>query len=632
LVCVFPEGGITRTGQMNRFRSGFEKIIEGLDVPVIPIYLGGVWGSILSHYYGRLLSAWPRKLPYPVQVHFGQPLPSDTTAQEARQAVAELSCEYFESRKAYRISLGQTFIRTARKHFRKPFVSDITGKRLTWGQTLIAAVLLRDSLKPRTADQPNIGIFLPPSVGAACANLAVALLNKTAVNLSYAVSQTDRQFMLEQTGLKTILTSRLFLEKISVPTSSLPGALFLEDLLAQFTPAQKRLAALKALFCPARRLACAQTFDPDQTAVILFSSGSSGKPKGILLTHHNILSNLEAALMIFRTLPNDKLCAVLPLFHSFGLTCTLWLPILAAVPVCFVPNPLDAKAVAQSIRTEQATLLFATPTFLLNYLRRCEPDDFKTLRFIIAGAEKLKIELIDEFEKKFGVRPREGYGTTECSPLIAINVPDVEVAGVRQLGTKEGTAGHPLPGIAVRIVHPETGQPVPIGQPGLLWVKGPNVMKGYLNLPEKTAQVCQDGWYNTGDIAAMDRDGFLTITDRLSRFSKIGGEMVSHLTIEEMCQKLLDQNEPVVAVTSLPDEKKGEQIVLLYVKDKVDPEVLYEKLTETDLPKLYLPKPENLIGIDEIPRLGSGKTDILKLRQIAKEYKEKNTVPKSPSA
>lgn len=622
LVCVFPEGGITRTGQMNRFRPGFEKITEGLNVPVIPIYLGGIWGSILSHYYGRLLSTWPKKLPHPVQVHFGKPLPPNPSAHDARQAVAELSCEYFKSRKPSRISLGQTFVRTARQHFRQPFVSDVTGKRLTWGQALIAAVLLRNYLKTRTTDQPHIGIFLPPSVGAACANLAISLLNKTAVNLSYAASSTDRQFMIEETGLKTILTSRQFLEKVSVPSSSLPGALFLEDLLGQFTPAQKRLAALQALLCPKRRLACAEHFDPDQTAFILFSSGSSGKPKGVLLTHHNILSNLEAALMIFRVQPHDKLCGVLPLFHSFGLSCTLWLPILAGVPVCFVPNPLDAKSVGQSIRTEKATLLFATPTFLLNYLKRCESEDFKTLRFIIAGAEKLSLELTHEFEKKFGIRPREGYGATECSPLIAFNVPDVEVAGVRQLGTKDGTAGHPLPGIVVRIVHPETGQPVPLGQPGLLWVKGPNVMKGYLNLPEKTAQVLQNGWYNTGDIVTLDRDGFLTITDRLSRFSKIGGEMVSHLTIEEMCQKLLHQNDPVVAVTSLPDEKKGEQIILLYVKDKVDPERLYEKLAETDLPKLYLPKRENIIGIDEIPRLGSGKTDIVRLRQIARESKE----------
>ncbi|HOQ05860.1 MAG TPA: acyl-[ACP]--phospholipid O-acyltransferase [Anaerohalosphaeraceae bacterium] len=631
LVCVFPEGGITRTGQMNRFRPGFEKIAEGLDIPVIPAYLGGIWGSVLSHYHGRLLSAWPKRLPYPVQVHFGEPLPPDTSAEEARQAIAELSCNYFESRKPHRISLGETFVRSARKHFRRPFISDISGKRLTWGKTLIAAVLLRDYLKDRTADQPNIGIFLPPSVGAVCANLAVALLNKTAVNLSYAVSPSDRQFMIEQTGLKTILTSRLFLEKINVSPTALPGALFLEDLLTQFTPAQKRLAALKALFCPRRRLACAETFDADQTAVILFSSGSSGKPKGILLSHHNILSNLEGALMIFRVYPGDKLCAVLPLFHSFGLTCTLWLPILAGVPVCFVPNPLDAKAVGQTVRSENATLLFATPTFLLNYLKRCEPDDFKTLRFIIAGAEKLKIELIDEFEKKFGIRPREGYGTTECSPLIAINVPDVEVAGARQIGTKDGTAGHPLPGIAVKILHPETGRPVPVGQPGLLWVKGPNVMKGYLNLPEKTAQVLQDGWYNTGDIVTLDRDGFITITDRLSRFSKIGGEMVSHLTIEETCIKLLHLNEPLVAVTSLPDEKKGEQIVLLYVKDKVNPEDLYEKLAESDLPKLYLPKRENLIGLDEIPRLGSGKTDILRLRQLAREFKEKQSAGPDPS-
>lgn len=623
LVCIFAEGTITRTGMLGRFRAGFEKVAQGTDYQIIPTYLGGVWGSLLSHYYGRLLSAWPKKIPYPVSVHFGRPLPADTSVEDIRLAIEELSCDYFDEKKANRLSLGQTFIRAARKNWGRPFISDTTGKRLTWGNTLTAAAALSKKLEEMTAGQKNIGILLPPSAGAACTNLAIALLNKTAVNLSYTASESDRQYMLEQAEVKTILTSRAFLEKLGLGPEALPGAVFMEDLMGHLTGAEKARAWLRAFFTPGRRLAHAHDFKADDTAVILFSSGSSGRPKGVLLSHHNILSNLEAALMVFRVQPNDKLCAILPFFHSFGLTCTLWLPILAEVPACFVPNPLDGKLVGETIRTEQATLLFATPTFLLNYLRRCEAEDFKTVRFMIAGAEKLKVKMIDSFEKKFGIRPREGYGATECSPLIAINVLDAEVGGVKQVGTKEGTAGHPLPGIAVRILDPETGQPVSMGQAGLLWIKGPNIMKGYLNLPEKTSQVLQDGWYNTGDIVTLDRDGFITITDRLSRFSKIGGEMVPHMTIEETCMMLLGQSEPAVAVTSLPDEKKGEQLVLIYAKDKVDPDQLYEKLAESDLPKLYIPKRDNLIGVDEIPHLGSGKLDFMTLRKIAAEYKEK---------
>jgi len=625
LVCIFAEGAITRTGMLGRFRSGYKKIANGRPYQIIPTYLGGVWGSILSHYYGPLLSKWPRKLPYPVQVHFGKPLPADAGTEDIRLAIEELSCDYFEAKKPARLSLGETFIRTARKHWKKPFLSDITEKRMTWGKALVGSVALGEKLKTRTAGQNSVGIFLPPSVGGACANLAAAVLGKVAVNLSYTASESDRQYMIEQAGVQTILTSRQFLEKLNVRPQDLPGAVFLEDLFAELTSFEKQKAWLKARFYPRRILANARGFHADDTAAILFSSGSSGRPKGVLLSHHNILSNLEAALMVFRVQPGDKLCGILPFFHSFGLACTLWMPILAGVPVCYAANPLDGQKVGQIIHSEKATLLFATPTFLLNYYRRCPAEDFKTIRFIIAGAEKLKINLIDAFDKKFAIRPYEGYGATECSPLIAINVPNVEISGGRQVGSKEGTAGHLLPGMASKILHPETGLPVGMGESGVLWLKGPNIMKGYLNLPEKTAQVLQDGWYNTGDIVSKDPDGFITITDRLSRFSKIGGEMVPHMTIEETCIRSLGLAEGSIAVTSLPDEKKGEQIVLVYAKGQVDSDRLYEKLAESDLPKLYIPKRENIIGVDEVPRLGSGKLDMLRIRRIALEYKEKET-------
>jgi acyl-[acyl-carrier-protein]-phospholipid O-acyltransferase/long-chain-fatty-acid--[acyl-carrier-protein] ligase len=342
----------------------------------------------------------------------------------------------------------------------------------------------------------------------------------------------------------------------------------------------------------------------------------------VQLTHHNILSNLEGALEMFRVYKDDRLCGILPFFHSFGLSCTLWLPIIAGVSVSFVPNPLEAQSVGETVREDKCSLLFATPTFLMNYLRRCEAGDFKMLRFIIAGAEKLKVELIDKFEEKFGIRPCEGYGATECSPLIALNVPDVTISDSTQVGTKEGTVGHTVPGLAVRVLNVESGQVVQKDEPGLLHVKGPNVMSGYLNLPEKTGQVLNDGWYDTGDIVSIDQDGFVTIRDRLSRFSKIGGEMVPHMTIEETVLKGLSIAEPVVAVTSVPDAKKGEQLVILYDKEKVDADALHYVLAESGLPKLYIPKKDNLIAVDEIPHLGSGKLDMMKLRQMAIEAKK----------
>jgi acyl-[acyl-carrier-protein]-phospholipid O-acyltransferase/long-chain-fatty-acid--[acyl-carrier-protein] ligase len=623
LVCIFAEGMLTRTGMLGKFHSGFEKIVQDTDYPIIPTYLGGLWGSILSHYYGKLMSAWPKRLPCPVRVHFGKPMPADSSKRAIRWAIEELSVDYFNAHKSTRHSLGQALVRTARKNWRKPCISDTTGKDLTFGKTLIAATLLADKLEDQAKGQKNIGIFLPSSVAAALANYAVALLNKTAVNLSYTASESDREYILETAEIKTVLTSRAFLEKVDVPAEALPGAVLMEDLLSGFTDKDKRKAFFKARFGFSRKLAHRpKDFSTDRTGVILFTSGSSGRPKGVELTHHNIQADIECALMVFKILKHDKLCGILPFFHSFGLTCTLWLPLIAGVPACFVPNPLDGKRVGETIRQEKATLLFATPTFLLNYLRRCEAEDFQTMRFIVAGAEKLKPKLIDSFEKKFGIRPCEGYGATECAPLISFNVPDVEVAGGRQIGTKEGTVGHTIPGLAVKVLDVQTGEPVEPGQPGLLYVKGPNVMKGYLRLPDKTEQVLKDGWYNTGDVVSIDEDGFMTIRDRLSRFSKVGGEMVPHMTVEEVCMQGLGIREPVIAVTSIPDEKKGEQLVILYEKEKVDPDQLRRVLDESDLPKLYIPKREDLIGVDEIPLLGSGKLDLMKLRQLAIEAKK----------
>jgi acyl-[acyl-carrier-protein]-phospholipid O-acyltransferase/long-chain-fatty-acid--[acyl-carrier-protein] ligase len=620
LVCIFAEGMLTRTGQIGRFHAGFEKIVKGTTYPIIPTYLGGLWGSILSHYHGKVMSAWPKRLPCPVSVHFGKALPSDASRRDIRWAIEELSVDYFNQRKSTRHSLGETFIQSARRNWRKPFVSDTTGKRLSFGQALIAATAMAGLLEKQTAGQKNIGVFLPSSVAGALANLAIAILDKASVNLSYTASDADPDYMFKTADIHTVLTSRAFLEKLNIEESKIPGAVFGEDLNQPHPPAAKPRAALRAIFWPRKKLSrTSGAFISDRTAAVLFSSGSSGRPKGIELTHHNIQSNLEAALMVFRALPNDKLCGILPFFHSFGLTCTLWLPIIAGVPVCYVPNPLDGKLVGQTLLGEKATLLFATPTFLLNYYRRCEKEDFATVRFIIAGAEKFKIKLMDAFEEKFGVRPREGYGTTECSPLIALNVLDVEIGGITQIGTRDGTVGHTLPGMAVRVLHPETGEPVEPGQPGLLFVKGPSVMKGYLQLPEKTAEVLHDGWYNTGDIVSVDEDGFVTIHDRLSRFSKIGGEMVPHTKVEEAVQTGLQTQEQMVAVTGIPEEKKGEKLVMLYVKDKVDPDRLHEILSRSDLPNLYIPKRENLLPVEEIPRLGSGKIDIMRIRQMALE-------------
>jgi acyl-[acyl-carrier-protein]-phospholipid O-acyltransferase/long-chain-fatty-acid--[acyl-carrier-protein] ligase len=311
---------------------------------------------------------------------------------------------------------------------------------------------------------------------------------------------------------------------------------------------------------------------------------------------------------------------VLPFFHSFGFTGTLWLPAVLGVGVLFHSNPLDAKTIGSLVREYGVTFLLATPTFLNLYLRGCSPEDFGSLRLVMTGAEKLPERIALAFEEHFGLRPLEGYGCTECSPVVAVNTRDFRSPGFRQVGARRGKIGHPLPGVSVRIVDSQTprcDEPLPPGQPGLLLVRGPNVMQGYLGRPEKTAEVLQDGWYVTGDIAALDEDGFLQITDRLSRFSKIGGEMVPHIKIEEKLHELADAAGQSFVVAGVPDEKKGERLVVLHKLTGDALKNCLEKLAQCDLPNLWKPRPDQFFHVDALPYLGTGKLDLRKVREIA---------------
>jgi len=311
---------------------------------------------------------------------------------------------------------------------------------------------------------------------------------------------------------------------------------------------------------------------------------------------------------------------VLPFFHSFGFTITLWLPAVLGVSVAYHPSPLDLTAISELVRDYRITFLLATPTFLQAYTRRCSPEDFGSLQFVVVGAEKLPERLALAFEDRFGLRPLEGYGATECSPVVAVNTRDFRAPGFRQVGGKRGHIGHPLPGISVRVVDPETREPLAAGAPGLLLVRGPNVMQGYLGNPEKTSEVLQDGWYITGDIAAEDEDGFLTITDRLSRFSKIGGEMVPHIKVEEQLHELAGATEQKFVVTAVPDGKKGERLVVLHTLKSEELKSVLENLAQAGLPNLWTPRPNQFFAVEEFPHLGTGKLDLRAIRELALQF------------
>jgi len=344
-----------------------------------------------------------------------------------------------------------------------------------------------------------------------------------------------------------------------------------------------------------------------------------------MLSHFNVAANVAQLDQIFGLTAQDRFLGILPFFHSFGFMGTLCLTGTLGMGVAYHPTPLDADAVGRLVRDHTVTFLMTTPTFLQLYLRGCAPEDFGSLRVVLAGAEKLPERLANAFEEKFGLRPFEAYGCTECAPGVALNTRDFRAAGFRQVGAKRGTIGHPLPGVSVRIVDPATLAPVPFGQAGLMLVRGPNVMQGYLGRPDLTAEVLREGWYVTGDIAAMDEDGFLQITDRLSRFSKIGGEMVPHIKVEEKLHELAETLERRFVVTGVGDEKKGERLVVLHCLEDAPLHDVLARLPQLDLPNLWVPKASQFFHVDTLPLLGSGKLDVCKVRQLATQLSRENT-------
>ncbi len=620
LVGIFAEGKLTRSGLMSAFKPGYQKIIKGTDAPIIPVYLGGAWGSIFSRAGRGKYRNHRFKIPYPMHVHIGKPMPADCDTHKIRLAVQELGSAYHDSTKSKKGSLATNLIKTSRRFWSRPFLSDTTGKSLTHGKSLIGSLLLRERLRKELGPEDQaVGVLLPSCVGGALANFALALDSRIAVNLNFTASPQAFESAIQQSGIKVTITSKAFLEKIDIQQLT-ERVIYLEDLGKDFSGLEKITTALKARFFPVSWMLDSDSFDRTRTASILFSSGSTAEPKGIQLTHHNLMSNVEAAAEVIPLNNQDGISAALPFFHSFGLTGTIWLPALAGIRVHYHTNPLEAARIAEMVRTERSTILFATPTFLMGYIRKAQPEDFQSLKLIITGAEKLKTKLADMFEKKFGVRPLEGYGTTELSPIVSLNLPQPPETDQTTPTQKDGTVGHPIPGVSAKIVDPETRITLPANEEGMLLIKGPNVMKGYLGPQEKTNKVLKNGWYETGDIAKLDEDGFITITGRLSRFSKIGGEMVPHEAIEQvLMEEGAEHSEPVLAVTSVPCERKGEKLVVLFAEALGDKEPLLKRLNEADIPNLWKPHHQSFYKIPKLPVLGTGKLDLKGIRTKAEE-------------
>ncbi len=622
LVCIFAEGEISRTGRMLPFQRGLERLVKGRDVPIVPLYLDRVWGSVFSFAAKRGGGGIPR-LPRPVTVCFGAPMRADSDRRAVREAVRDLSADAWAERAANAAPLHVAFVRGARRAPWKLAAADATRPSVSRFGLLTAAVALARRLRSDWGNSERVGILLPPSVAGAATNIAAALAGRTAVNLNYTAGPAAIASAIRQAELDTIVTSARFLELAKIELQGGARLLMAEDLAASIGKGNKLFAALLAMFAPVRWLerACGaeRKVEVDDVAAVLFSSGSTGEPKGVELTHFNLVANGDGTAESLPVSSGDRLLGILPLFHSFG-KMSLWFALRRGMALVFHANPLDATAIGALIERYRVTTMLATPTFLQLYLRRCQPGQLGSIRLLITGAEKLPDRLATAFEQRFGIRPLEGYGATECSPVIAVGAPDYRAPGVFQAGQRPGSVGQPLPGITVRVVDPDSHAALPPGETGLLLVRGPNVMRGYLGRPDLTAQVLREGWYVTGDLAHVDDDGYVHIGDRLSRFSKIGGEMVPHGTVETALHEAAGRTEPTFAVTGVPDARKGEKLVVLHTLAAREIPTVLQDLGAAGLPNLFVPKADDFVQVEALPILGTGKLDLRAIKQIAIEH------------
>jgi acyl-[acyl-carrier-protein]-phospholipid O-acyltransferase/long-chain-fatty-acid--[acyl-carrier-protein] ligase len=627
-VCLFAEACRTQDGQLLTYQRAFEQIAARQPAPVIVVSLHQPRGSLFSMHSGQFVRKWPSEVPSPVEVSFAGSLPTGTSAAEARQALQELSARAAIERTCRRRPVHRQFIRmAAHRPFRSCWIdSSAPGQEMNYAKAYVGSVCLARLLKPLLGDEPMVAIWLPPGRGAALSNIALALLGKTSVNLNYTSGPDAIQSALRQCACRHVITAHRFTARLKIDPGPGVDCIYLEDLMPGVKLWHKLRAMLAVVLLPGwfleRVVHRLGRHSVDDLATVIFSSGSTGEPKGVMLSHGNVAANAESMTQATSLGPRDRILGVLPFFHSFGYTVSLWAPLQVGASACYHADPRQAKEIGELCRTHRCTIYLSTATFLRFCLRKCEPGDFASVRILMCGAEKLPPSLAEEFQRKLDVLPLEGYGCTELSPAVSANMPDQPCGGLAQVHNKIGTVGQPLPGCAARVVHPESHQPLAIGEEGLLLVTGANVMQGYLDKPDLTREVIRDGWYATGDMAHIDADGFITLTGRLSRFAKIGGEMVPLEKIEEELHAIIGTGERICAVTCVPDESRGERLVVLYLEahlSRVGLEIRpwCQKLSGRGLPNLWVPGERDFYAVLELPELGSGKVNLKGVKELA---------------
>src|SRR6266581_627193 len=624
IVCLFPEGQLERTGTLLRLQRGYELIARHANAQVVPVWLDQLWGSIFSFQGGRFFTKFPKRIPYPVTIAFGKPLNAEAAdVATVREELLKLGESCFNRRPSLDRHLAEECVRGLK---RRPFATAVIDgtdyTELSRSKLLGAAVALSRYLRKEFSDD-RIAIVLPASKGSMLANLAVTLANKVPVDLNFTMGRAANESCYRRANLRIAISATPFMERLKdFPWPE--RVLKLDELM----PRMKRQIIfwwIMSILAPARlllRLLQIPTEGGHAEAVLLFTSGTTGEPKGVVVSHRNVVGNVSQFRQLLDAKKTDAILASLPFFHTFGSTVTLWYPLIEGVRIVTYPNPVDASKCAALIERYKLTFLLATPTFLRMYLRKAEPEQLRSLRLIIVGAEKLPLDLASHFEKRFQKKVYEGYGLTETAPVVGVNLPDPEPREPGehvQPSSRLGSVGRLAPGIAAEIREPETGRKLSLFDPGMLWLRGVNIFEGYLHDQERTAEVLRDGWLKTGDIGRFDEDGFLYIEGRLSRFSKIGGEMVPHEAIEHKIIELLGlsgRDERPIAIIGVQDEAKGEALVLLCAVD-IDVSGLREKLHEAGVPNLWIPK--YVQRIETIPVLASGKLDLKRCQECAAE-------------
>jgi acyl-[acyl-carrier-protein]-phospholipid O-acyltransferase / long-chain-fatty-acid--[acyl-carrier-protein] ligase len=624
IVCVFPEGQLERTGTLLRLQRGYELIARHANAKVVPVWLDQLWGSIFSFQGGRFFTKFPKRIPYPVTIAFGKPLNAKAAdVATVREELLKLGELCFSHRPSLDRHLAEECVRGLKRRPLSTAVIDGTDyTELSRSKLLGAAAALSRYLRKEFSEE-RIAIVLPASKGSMLANLAVTLADKVPVDLNFTMGRAANESCCKRANLRVAISATQFMERLKdFPWPE--KILKLDELM----PRMKRQIIfwwLMAVLVPARlllRLLQIPQKGGHGEAVLLFTSGTTGEPKGVVVSHRNVVGNVSQFRQLLDARKTDTILASLPFFHTFGSTVTLWYPLIEGVRIVTYPNPLDAAKCAALIERYELTFLLATPTFLRLYLRKAEPEQLRSLRLTIVGAEKLPLGLASHFEERFHKKVFEGYGLTETAPVVSVNLPGPEPKkpGEQvQSSSRLGSVGRLAPGIAAEIREPETDRKLSLYDTGMLWLRGPNIFEGYLHDPKRTAEILRDDWLKTGDIGRFDEDGFLYIEGRLSRFSKIGGEMVPHEALEQKIIDLLElsgRDERPLAIVGVQDEAKGEALVLLSAVD-IDLAELRKKLQEAGVPNLWIPK--HVQRVEAIPVLASGKLDLKKCQECAVE-------------